>query len=414
MVIEIKVISMETIKPSSPTPKSLAKYHLSFLDKLAPPIFPQLVYFYSSNPKIPNSLKSNHLKKSLSETLSTFYPLAGRLVGNSHVNCNDAGVPFAEAEANCNLSQIVTDPDPKNTSKFAIPQKALGLCLAVQVTYFRCGGTAVGIMFLHKIGDALSLLMFANAWSAATRGGGVPPPVFDAASYFPPRDIPGYNPTSGILKEEIEARIFRFPASKIAALRERYTAACGGHRPSRVEALSAFIWTQFISATGMKPDPNKIYAVLQTVNLRTRADPPLSEHHFGNIYGLSTARPEAGDGGVELLRKMREAVEAVDSGYVARLKDGEKHLEFMSKMLVQDTKGELVSFNFTSLCRLPLYEADFGWGKPVWVGFSGFPFKNLVTFVDTKSEGGIEALVNLKKRDMEKFQACLENLQSKL
>ncbi|KAG6405699.1 hypothetical protein SASPL_133291 [Salvia splendens] len=241
--------------------------------------------------------------------------------------------------------------------------------MAVQVTYFRCGGVAVGIMLQHKIGDALSIFMFANAWSAAARGGGAPPLVFDAASYFPPREIPGYNPTSGILKEEIETRIFKFPALKIAVLQERYTAACGGHRPSRVEALSAFIWTQFISATGMKHDPNKIYIVLQTMNLRTRADPPLSEHHFRDMRGFATARLEAGDGGMELLRKMREAVEAVDSGYVARLKDGEKHLEFRSEMFAQHTKGEL---------------------------------------------GGIEALVNLKKPDMEKFEAYLKELQSNL
>lgn len=32
---------------------------------------------------------------------------------------------------------------------------------------------------------------------------------------------------------------------------------------------------------------------------------------------------------------------------------------------------------FTSLCILPLYEADFGQGKPVRVGSARLPFENL-------------------------------------
>ena len=30
-------------------------------------------------------------------------------------------------------------------------------------------------------------------------------------------------------------------------------------------------------------------------------------------------------------------------------------------------KGEEDVFLFTSWCRFPFYEADFGWGKPVWI-----------------------------------------------
>ncbi|XP_057811096.1 stemmadenine O-acetyltransferase-like [Salvia miltiorrhiza] len=423
MEIEIKVISTEIIKPSSPTPKSLQKHYLSFLDQLAPPFFMPLVYFYSSNPKIPNSQISDHLKKSLSETLSRFYPLAGRLADNLHVDCNDGGAPFSEAEADCDLSQVITNPNPKDMNKF-LPfslNPSLDFCMAAQATYFRCGGVAVGLLISHKIADALSIFTFANSWSAAARGGtadGPPLPKFDAAAYFPAQDIRGYKASTGMMKEELASKIFTFHTKKIAILRDRYAAASGSgvgveRRPTRVEALSAFIWSRFISSTGMRADPNKIYTVQHAVNLRTRTDPVLPEYHFGNISRVAIAKPAVGssgvtDGGVELVRRVREAIKAVDGGFVARLREGGEHLDLMKERMALANKGELVSFSFTSLCRFPVYEADFGWGKPVWVGSAEFAYKNLVIFMDTRDGDGIEAWVNLRREDMEKFEADLE------
>ncbi|XP_047963567.1 stemmadenine O-acetyltransferase-like [Salvia hispanica] len=401
MEIETNIISTETIKPSTLTPKSLEKHHLSFLDQLAPPFFMPLVYFYSSNPKIPNSQKSNHLKQSLSKTLSTFYPLAGRLVGNLYVHCNDAGAPFSEAEADCDLSHVITNPNPEHMTKF-LPfalNQFLDLCMAVQATFFRCGGVAVGLLVSHKIADAISFFSFANSWAAAAAS---PPPKFDAAAYFPPQDISVYKPTAGMMKEEIATKIFTFPAKKIEILRERYAGAGDDlqqRRPTRVEALSTFIWTRFISASGLKAEAGKIYTVQHAINLRTRTDPPLPEYHFGNIFRMAIAKPAVGGSGVELVRRVREAIEAVEGG---------EHLGSLKEKMGQVDKGELVSFSFTSLCRLPVYEADFGWGKPVWVGSPGLSYKNSVIFKDTRNGDGIEAWVSLKRDDMEKFEADLE------
>ena len=376
MEIETKVTSIETIKPSSPTPKSLQKHHLSFLDQMFAPILMPIVYFYSSNPKISQSQFSNHLKTSLSKTLSLYYPLAGRLVGILYVDCNDAGVPFAEAEANCTRSQAVTNPHPQNTYKFAIPPKTLGLCMAVQATYFCCGGVAVAISMSHKVGDALSAFMLAKAWSSSSTGGATPPPKFEAATYFPPRDIPVDVTASALAKEEHVVRIFTFPESEIA-----YSAG-GGRRPSRSEALTAFIWTRFIT---VRSDLGKTCAFTHMVNLRGRVDPPMSEYSFGNILGMSRVNPGAGDDGAEVVRKMREAVKAVDGG-------GRNFLEENADLI----GNEVVSLGFSSLVGFPGYEVDFGLGKPVWIGLGWFPLMNTVYFMDSKCGGnGIEAMIIL-------------------
>ena len=50
------------------------------------------------------------------------------------------------------------------------------------------------------------------------------------------------------------------------------------------------------------------------------------------------------------------------------------------------------------------------WGKTLWVGRVSLPFKNLVTFTDTKFGDGIEAWINLKEEDMAKFERDKELL----
>ncbi|KAL0367637.1 UNVERIFIED_CONTAM: Stemmadenine O-acetyltransferase [Sesamum radiatum] len=371
MEIEIQVISQETIKPFSPTPQSLRKYQLSFLDQIAPPVFMHLVYFYEADAKFSNPAKSNHLKKSLSQVLSKFYPLAGRLVDDLYVDCNDEGVPYVEAIANCSLSQVIKNPVVKNMDKFLpckVDDVVQNLCMAVQVTYFQCGGTAIGLVISHKIADGSSFFLVANSWAAVARNGNfdddVSGPKFEGAKIFTPQDPAGFKPSTGIvMKEELVTKIFTFPASKISDLQERYSGGASEflqqRRPTRVEALSAFMWTRFVSAMEMnKADPNKIYTVLHAVNLRTRMDPPLSEYHFGNIYWLAKAMPTVGaDGGSELFQKLRKAIRGVNGEYVAQLQQGNEHLNFLKERMAQANKGQLVTFNFTSWCGFPLYEA---------------------------------------------------------
>ncbi|CAI9761722.1 unnamed protein product [Fraxinus pennsylvanica] len=416
MMAEIEVICTENIKPSSPTPDFLRKYQLSFLDQIAPPVFVPLVYFYPSDRKITNVERLNHLQKSLSKTLNRFYPLAGRVVDNLYVDCNDEGIPYVQAKANRKLSEVISDPIPGEMNKF-LPYELVdvkNLCSAVQITQFSCGGLAVGLTISHKIADALSYFLFANSWAAMAREEKeISYPKFESAAIFPPRDVAGFKPSTGIVKEDIVTKIFTFSSSKISAIRDKYADTNGenSRRPTRIEALSTYIWSRFICSTQAKHDPNKIHTVLHAVNLRTRLDPPLSEHYFGNISRLAIAIPSVEDRereGYGVLNKVREAIHGINGDYLAELQEGDKHLKFIKERAAQANKGDLVTFNFTSLCRFPLYEADFGWGRPVWVGSASLTYKNLVTFMDTKSGDGIEAWINLKKEDMVKFEADME------
>ncbi|KAL0441988.1 UNVERIFIED_CONTAM: Retrovirus-related Pol polyprotein from transposon TNT 1-94 [Sesamum radiatum] len=180
-------------------------------DQIAPPDFVPAVYFYQPDAKFSNLGKSNNLKKSLSQVLSRFYPLAGRLVDNLYVDCNDQGATYIEAVANCNLSQVITNPVTNNITKF-LPYK------------------------VDDVQDIGMAVQAANTWAAVARNGNyddVPEPKFEGAKIFPPRDALRFNPSTDT-REELITKIFIFPDSKISASRKGTPAgprsSCSGHQ----------------------------------------------------------------------------------------------------------------------------------------------------------------------------------------
>ncbi|MCD9643146.1 hypothetical protein HAX54_030323 [Datura stramonium] len=422
MEVEIEIISKVTIKPSSPTPDDLHHYQLSYLDQITPNVLMPLVFFYPADNNFTNTQRSDKLKKSLSHALTKFYPLSGRLVADSHVNCNDEGIPYVEAIAKCSLSEFLLDPVPNELNKF-IPRDlhdVKDFCLLVQANFFQCGGMAIGIAISHKIADALSTFMFINSWGAIARGKiKVPSPRFDSSMLFPPRDTSEFKSSITIGKDNIVTKRFVFSASKISALRDKYTEKGSESTgpPSRIETLSSFLWTRLMASIHAERDETKIYGTVHMVNLRTRSNPPMPESLFGNIMQAVITVPAMDNNSTneeqdfELVKKVRESIKNINSEIVSGLKkNDQKHLSFLKEKANEKRKGGLVLFNFTSLCRLPLYKADFGWGKPIWVGSASLVLKDVIGFLDTKSGNGIEAWVNLKEEDMAAFEADKELL----
>lgn len=414
--LSVEVISEEIVKPSSPTHEDLHHYQLSFNDQMSPPVYNPLALFYASNgdSKFNADDISDRLKKSLSDVLTHYYPLAGRIKDNSSIDCNDEGIPFLVARVNCRLSDVIQNPVPGELNKL-VPFELdahTEIPFGAQLNVFECGGIAVGACISHKIADALSYFVFVNYWAATSCGDKeVVSPQFMAATLFPPKNISGpFAPGIGITKDNIITNMYVFDASKIEALKQKYADSEGlkGQKPpSRVEALSAFIWNRFVAATKDESGPEKIYSVHHAVNLRPRFEPPQPQSSFGNLFSVAITVPSLNSGEEDhgLVRQVREKIKKIDADYVKNLQQGNQLLDFMREHAAKFMRGEVVTFSFTSLCRFPLYEADFGWGKPTWFGSPALTFKNLVFFVDTPSGDGIEAYISLKKEDMAKFES---------
>ncbi|KAH0986357.1 hypothetical protein GBA52_013534 [Prunus armeniaca] len=427
MNVQVEVISKEIIKPSSPTPNHLRHYKLSFLDQISPPLYTSVVLFYEfkreTQPAITET--SKHLKKSLAEVLTLFYPLAGRVKIHDHfVECNDEGIPYLEAQVtNYRLHDVLNNLVPDELNKF-IPFSldehiANEFALGVQLNMFDCGGFAIGLCISHKLADGLSMLMFTKTWAAIARGetdeAKIGRPQFVSATLFPPKEITGYDSRAGITKNKVTKR-FVFDASTIGDLRAKYTDLQKNEKhPSRVETLLAFMWRRIVGATKADhDDDNKMHRVIYTVNLRPRIEPPLPQYSFGNICRISLTAPllgksSSGDDEDQescygMVRRVREALSKVDKD-LKTLEHGGEHLRVMDRLAQSSSTGEVVTSSYTSLCQFPVYDIDFGWGRPTWVGLPPLPINDIILFLDTKEAGGIEAYVTLSEEVMTKFES---------
>ncbi|KAE8736337.1 Detected protein of unknown function [Hibiscus syriacus] len=382
MQLNIEVISKEIAKPSSPTADQPHHYRLSFLDQLT--LFNDMVYFY---PKIcdihANEITiPDRLKHSISNALVYFYPLAGRMMESQlFVDCNDEGIPFVETRVKCKLSDVLNNPVPKELNKL-LSFEIHGdhkILLGIQFNVFDCGGIEIGLCVSHKIGDALSSFSFVKTWAAIARGETkITAPNFESALLFPP--LPGFSPRMN-------------KSNQI--------------RPTRVEALSVFIWERLFTAVGVKSTSDKLFFITHTVNIRPRMEPPLPESSYGNLHSFALTFPSMDN---NIITQMRGSIKAVNNEYVKKLQDGYNHFERFREIAETYGKDGIVPFGVTSLCRFPLYEADFGWGKPVWAASGDREIQNTAVFLDTITGDGIEAWVTLNEEEMAKIDSDEELL----
>ncbi|OMO93569.1 Transferase [Corchorus olitorius] len=414
--IDVQIVSKEMIKPSIPTPNHLRNLKLSFLDQLAPPIYIPIVLFYPSEQQNVDPFETSLLlKMSLSKTLTQFYPLAGTMKEDFTFECNDEGVEYFETKVPCKLTDITENPDVNVLNQF-LPFEPQENCietskkqvpLAVQYNIFECGGIAIGIRLSHLIADGTSVITFVNAWAAMSRQSAqVITPIFEAATHFPPRDISIFRPNIGITKDKIVTKRFVFDKSSIAILREK--ASQVESTPTRVEAVSSFIWSRQMAISKTKTESAKLYAAVHAVNLRERMEPALPKNSFGNFWRMAIAiipaEMEQDSSNHLLVSQMRNSIRKIDINYVKMLQDGDMYLKSMKMASEQFSKSEVEFCNFTSWCRFPVYEVDFGWGKPSWACSPSRPYKNLVILMSNKEGDGIEAWVNLLEEDMAVFE----------
>ena len=117
--VNVEIVTREVIKPSSPTLNHLRKFNLRLLDVLAPVSYEPLVFLYSNlQQQLTGTQKSQRLKRSLSVTLTRFYPLAGRIKDGVSIECNDFGAVFVESRVSCALSKFLEKPGAGVLRKF--------------------------------------------------------------------------------------------------------------------------------------------------------------------------------------------------------------------------------------------------------------------------------------------------------
>ncbi|XP_022738164.1 vinorine synthase-like [Durio zibethinus] len=415
--MEVKIISRETIKPSSPTPHHLRIHKLSLLDQIeiTESIYIPVILFYSVASGDPRK-RSNILKESLSKTLTQFYPFAGRVKDSFSIDCNDEGVSYTEAQVATNVSVVLQDPEIDlllqllpNDSLERLPEPtAEQVLVAIQVNFFACGGMAICACVDHVVADGAATATFIKSWAAIACGANYidHDVIYDCTSVFPPHDLTSFkekfaNEDKHEVPEpqgKIVTKRLLFDGSKITALRNEIGNGPSSYRPSRFEAVSALIWSAMLSTT--TKNDRTFSTTTISMNLRNRTNPPMPQQCIGNVYQVKEVESlmEKTINLSILAGKIHETIRKVDDDHVKKLGAGVGAYINLLRSKVKNNK-----FLFVSWCRFPFYETDFGWGKPIWFA-TALRINRVVFFLDTRDGEGIEAWITLTLEEMAKFE----------
>lgn len=429
------IICRETIKPSSSTPSHLKTYNLSSLDQLAVHEYAPLILFYPKNANCRLSAhdKISEMKKSLSHSLTRYYPFAGRLhtPTSPYVDCTDEGVVFVEAQNDSQLKtlQHISEQDQSLDHLFAdglvwdSSPRSTNI-LGVQVNHFACGGMGVAVSMSHIIGDGCTLGSFMNHWASVARYGST-----DHKELLPlnPHFIvsPSSNsvpPVAQVINKGYANRISRkfvFPNTKLSELKIKVMAmvAAGStpliKNPTRVDVLTSLLYKTAMTAATAASGSFKPSYLLIPANIRHKFLQKLPETSVGNFVSVMmvpTRRRCETSLSVTVLEIMKEKsqLEGIQS-----VQQAAENLKSLQSKLGNENIEDVAERSYwcSSLCGFPFNKVDFGWGKPLRATLP-LRFLDKIGFLlkDTPDGNGIEAAVILVKEEMEIFEKDKEML----
>lgn len=372
-----------------------------------------------TTPSLPSHTLIPHLKASLSRTLSVFPLLAGRFhtipSGHLYITCNNAGVDFIHAAAaELSISDLLSPPDVPHTFQQLFPfHKKLSYTahfspiMAVQVTEL-ADGVFIGVAVSHSVTDGASLWHFFNTFAELSRGAASPSrlPDFrresilisDAVLQLPDGDLK----VTFNVDEPLRERIFSFSREAIRRLKavanhrckfpDNQNSGADGGSPvelmaktsndtqrktvtenesnneteiSSFQSLCALTWRAVTRARNIPLSKSTTFRM--AVNVRSRMEPKLGDNYFGNAIQSFTTCAVADDVVSRDLRwcaeQLNKSVRAYDSGAVRRaIQDWEREPRCFA---LGNRDGATVQMG--SSPRFPMYDNDFGWGKPVAV-----------------------------------------------
>ncbi|TKY46817.1 Spermidine hydroxycinnamoyl transferase [Spatholobus suberectus] len=237
-------------------------------------------------------------------------------------------------------------------------------------------------------------------------------------------------------KKNVSAAKLRLTSSQVERLKKKANDQLSkeGVRPySRFEAIAAHIW-RCASKARQQIGENQLTAVRSAVNIRNRLIPPLPQNYFGNALAKTvTSKCYVGDIISNPLcyvaQKIREAVNVVTNEYIrSQLNDvnlGREQLDYIRafflgqgpRMSVPYSGNHIISV--VSWMTMSVYEADFGWGKPMHFGFGLVTKQNMVRLIQSPDGDGVIVFLNFETAQLQLikkffYEDCSEDRNSKM
>ncbi|XVF48386.1 hypothetical protein PTKIN_Ptkin03bG0186300 [Pterospermum kingtungense] len=391
--MEITTKKSTMVYPAEETPKH--RLWSSNLELLMTLHHVPTVYFFRPNGSS-NFFDDIVLMEALSKVLVPFYPMAGRLgrdeKGRVEIICNGEGALFIEAETDSVIDDLVGDAIHSSELWRLVPKvdyssdiSSYPLILA-QVTSFKCGGVCLGIGLQHTLGDGPCGIHFINSWAEMARGLPLttepfidrsllrardpPTPTFHHIEYDPPLSMNTIPATDQNSDRQTTVSIFKVTREQLNSLKDKANKNGNGGNYSTYNSLAAHIWLCANKARCLPDDQaTKLYI---PIDGRSRLRPPLPPGYLGNVIFMAATIASHDDIESESFsdtaKRIQNILKRMDDDYLRSAIDYmEKNPNV--KAPVRGARGfQCPNLSINSWMWLPVYEADFGWGRPAWMG----------------------------------------------
>ncbi|KAL5972363.1 hypothetical protein ACLOJK_041617 [Asimina triloba] len=435
MDIHVNEKKSTVAKPAQDTPKS--SLWLSNLDLLARRSHIWALYVYRFDGSS-NFFDFQVLKDALSKALVTFYPLAGRLIktgddegGRIEVDCNGAGAVLVEAATSSALDDLGDFTPSLQLMKlfptvhhYTLDISSCPILLA-QVTHFKCGGVSIGIGIHHTVVDGTSSIDFINYWSSLARGlhqipipppfmdrrrlqaRNPPTPLFDHVEYQLPPSLQTPPTDTSQAADPLVSKLMISP-NRLNLLMSKFKDEINEVRYSTFEIVASHVWRCLCKARNLPQD--EVTTIYVPTSGRARLRPPLPPAFFGSAVFIAAAVATVGDllssSGTLASARIHDALARMDDEYLRSALD---YLELQPDLTLMFRRSETCRFSnlgFVSWAKLPLYDADFGWGRPIYVGppkvlYEGQAY--LLPSPPDDHQARLYLLISLQKQQMESF-----------
>ncbi|KAH0459699.1 hypothetical protein IEQ34_012513 [Dendrobium chrysotoxum] len=441
------------VHPRSPLPQQKV-LHLSNLDRKCPQLM-YLVFFYRSSP--PHNMLFNSLKQGLEDTLSAWFPAAGRLIinpdnGKLDLLCdNNSGVLLVEAFTKIHISELGNLSQYNEfferlvvNSPFSADNLSEMPLLVAQVTRFGCGGYSVGVGISHSIFDGVANFNFIKAWAhnTAERAGKDKEveflsfePVHERGRLVvghngygkekkPKAELHGkimmtrviafdhlhqlimqasrslksvmdpYNRRSSGKQEDFVLKTFSLSSSMVEKLKREVTSSSKGDGSSCSSFEVVAAHLWKARTKALGIAKERMVCLQFTVDIRNKMDPPLPQSFSGNAFVLCSVASTAG----EIINiKLTTLVDKIKE---AKLVVNEEYIQAYLKAL-EAPQGELPPLLELTIVsdwqRMPYHQVDFfGRSGAIYVSPLGSPVQQVAFFMQRPGDvGGVDVRIGL-------------------
>ncbi|KAJ0965787.1 hypothetical protein J5N97_026925 [Dioscorea zingiberensis] len=422
----VEIIETCMVVPDKETPKH--RLWLSNLDLFNHKDHAPTFYLYKPNGNPNDFFSVETLKKALGKALVTFYPLAGRLSldedGRLEVDCNAEGALFSVASAHCTVEGFGDFRPSPAVRQLLVPSvteaERSSILMLFQLTFFQCGGVSLGCALHHSLIDGLTALHFINAWSDIARGADIKVSPFIDHTVLRARSPPTvrFNHmeltcdelySNGISHEDLDqacqTTIITISKDQLNTLKHGFN---GERDLSTFKAVAVHLWRTACKARGLADEQDTRLFVI--ADARARLQPPLPAGYLGNAVVRVSANLQVGElvsKPFELgVAKIEETTNMVDDEYLRSFVDLLEKVKCDKKLLMDSRGIKRTDFYVVSWLTLPIYEADFGWGKPWFMGRASMRCIGHAYLKRTSgdSSGGVTVTLAFETGNMPRFK----------